>query len=283
MKLGTWRKRWIQLLGIVLCILAAIIAGYIICFLAQHLVLLYLTGAAILLFFYRVLFYKKPEQRRKEKAQKQEQKRWKQHRCFPHSGRARAAYLILCVEEVLRYYRLDFTRWDRLLEILWDITQTNDVWEWVAYTSNLDPETITSCQDWVEWEENGDWEEPLPDRYRLFEEEFSILQEEYRALPPLADTILCQLLDCLGNAVTEDLLQEETPNSPSSAMYYIRQAEIVVACNGIPLPQNERALAFLMQQKDKHWGSPFDGLSLSALAPQRPEQAKADHDKQSES
>lgn len=102
-------------------------------------------------------------------------------------------------------------------------------------------------------------------------------------MPPLADTILRQLLDCLGNAVTEDLLQEETPNSPSSAMYYIRQAEIVVACNGIPLPQNERALAFLMKQKDKHWGSPFDGLSLSALAPQRPEQAKADHDKQSES
>lgn len=87
----------------------------------------------------------------------------------------------------------------------------------------------------------------------------------------------------MGNAVTEDLLQEETPNSPSSAMYYIRQAEIVVEYNGIPLPQNERALAFLMQQKDKHWGSPFDGLSLSALAPQRPEQAKTDHDKQSES
>ena len=188
MKLEKWRKRWIQLLGIVLCILVAIVAGYVICFLAQHLVLLYLTGAAILLFFYRVLLYKKPEQRRKEKAQKQEQRRWKQHRCFPISGRARAAYLILCIEEVLRYYRLDFTRWKRLLEILWDITQTDNVWEWVAYTSNLDPETIASCQDWVEWEEKGDWEEPLPDRYRMFEEEFSVLREEYRALPPLADT-----------------------------------------------------------------------------------------------
>lgn len=283
MKLEKWRKRWIQLLGIVLCILVAIVAGYVICFLAQHLVLLYLTGAAILLFFYRVLLYKKPEQRRKEKAQKQEQRRWKQHRCFPISGRARAAYLILCIEEVLRYYRLDFTRWKRLLEILWDITQTDNVWEWVAYTSNLDPETIASCQDWVEWEEERDWEEPLPDRYRMFEEEFSVLREEYRALPPLADTILRQLLDCLGNAVTEDWSQEETPNSPSSAMYYIRQAEIVAEYNGIPLPQNEQALAFLLNQKDKHWGSPFNGLPLSALTSQIPEQSKADHDKQSES
>lgn len=278
-----WKRRWIQFLSIVLCILVAVIAGYLIFFLAQHLVLLYLTGAAICLFFYRILFYKKPEQRKKEKAQKREQKRWKQHRCFPLSGRARAAYLILCLEEALRHYGLDFTRWKRLLEILWDITQTDDVWEWVAYTDNLEPETITSCQDWVEWEENGDWEEPLPDRYRMFEEEFSILQEEYRALPPIADTVLRQLLNCLENAVTEDWAQEETPNSPSEAMYYIQQAESIVLHNGIPLPQREQALTFLLHQKGKHWGPPFNGLSLSALTPQMPGQEKAEHDKQQKS
>lgn len=283
MKQKTWRKRWIQFLGIVLCLLLAVIVGYLIFFLAQHIVLLYLTGAAICLFFYRVLFYKKPEQRKKEKAQKQEQRRWKQHRCFPLSGRARAAYLILCLEEALRYYGLDFTRWKHLLEVLWDITQTDDVWEWVAYTCALEPETVTSCQDWVEWEENGDWEEPLPDRYRFGEEEFSILQKEYRALPPIADTVLRQLINCLQNAVAEDWTQDETPYSPSGAMSYIQQAETIARLNGIPLPQKEQALSFLWTQKDKHWGAPFDGLSLSALASQRQKPGKADHDKQRKS
>ena len=228
---------------------------------AQHLVLLYLTGAAILLFFYRVLLYKKPEQRRKEKAQKQEQRRWKQHRCFPISGRARAAYLILCIEEVLRYYRLDFTRWKRLLEILWDITQTDNVWEWVAYTSNLDPETIASCQDWCgigrkSRRLGGASPGSVPHSYE--EELLLYYGRNTRALPHPCGYHSAPASGLSGKRRHGGLVTGGNTELTIQRDVLHPQAEIVARIQwDSRFPQTRQALAFLLNPKGQALGIPF--------------------------
>ena len=60
------------------------------------------------------IFAGTPEQRREARARraarKAEYRKWRDHRFFPVSTRARAAYLILCLEEVLKAERDHFRR-----------------------------------------------------------------------------------------------------------------------------------------------------------------------------
>lgn len=43
---------------------------------------------------------------------RQEEQRIISHRLYKVSGRARAAYLILCLEKVLQFYKQDLTAWE---------------------------------------------------------------------------------------------------------------------------------------------------------------------------
>lgn len=247
------KKKWrIKIIGILLCILLALLSVWILFLLSQHIVLLYAAGLASILFFYRTLFYQTPEQRKKQKIQKAEFRRWKSHRFYPVSNRARAAYLILCLEEALKFYGQDFAKWEWVLKKLWEITETDQMEEWALDVLDLLPDTVFSCK---EFEELGS--------YRFSMERFTELRNLYQSVDR-GFGVLEKLIDCILSLVAADWEDFETP--PPSVLQFVEEAEWILKEKGIPLPHEESTIHFLLSQKDKHAGKPFDGLRFSALS-----------------
>ena len=83
---------------------------------------------------------RKTERRKWKQDRKLERRKWKQYKFYPVSKRARAAYLILCLEEVLKFYEQDFEKWEWVLKKLWEITTTSDIEEWIFQVCDLTPE-----------------------------------------------------------------------------------------------------------------------------------------------
>lgn len=57
-------------------------------------------------FLYRLVKFTRPKEER------QENQRMLSHRLYHVSGRGRAAYLLLCLEETLQFYKQDFGDWE---------------------------------------------------------------------------------------------------------------------------------------------------------------------------
>lgn len=235
MKPDQKKKLRIKIIGILLCILATALSGCILFFLTRHILLLYLAGAASCIFFYRALFYKSPAERREQKEKKnrlrEEYLRWKDHPFFPVCKRARAAYLILCLEEALKFYGQDLSQRKEALKTLWEVTNTRFIEDWVWQASELSAEAAFSCR-------GGD---------------------------PTALETLEELMNCICDVIIEDWGEMETPNTPS-ALQHIDRAEQLLSGQTIPLPHDGQALEFLMSRRHRHDGAPFDGIQFSELA-----------------
>lgn len=76
--------------------------------------------AGFLYLLYRLIKLTRPKKVR------QEEQRILSHRFYKVSGRGRVAYLILCLEKTLQFYKQDFTAWEWLLRKLWSITDNSE-------------------------------------------------------------------------------------------------------------------------------------------------------------
>ena len=84
-------------------VMAAVLAGF----------------AGFLYLLHRLIKLMRPKEVR------QEEQRILSHRFYKISGRGRVAYLILCLEETLRFYKQNFTAWEWILRKLWSITDNS--------------------------------------------------------------------------------------------------------------------------------------------------------------
>ena len=186
---------------------------------------------------------------------------WKRHRFYKVSTRARAAYLILCLEEALKFYDKGNTeKWRWILKELWGITSTQDIEEWVKRTCDAAPDEVlryNSYQERIERYKKIDyWCE-------LSEKEFCLLHALYREGDPVLP-VFSSLYDKVYDVITLDWGDLEEPYTPS-ALPAIDAAEKILIEQNIPLPQNQQAMDFLMHHHDQHYGKPFDGIQLSSI------------------
>ena len=88
---------------------------------------------------YRLIKLMRPKELR------QEEQRIISHRLYKISGRGRIAYLILCLEETLRYYGQDLSAWEWILRKLWSITdcsENNWIGIWLDSIGELLPSMV---------------------------------------------------------------------------------------------------------------------------------------------
>lgn len=264
MKYVKWKAWQIKTVAILLCILIVIFTLWAIVFLSHHIPLLYGVGLAIALFFYRVLFYKPPQQRACARAIKQREKeqrrRWRHHVFYRVSKRARAAYLILCIEQVLQCCGEELCQWERALKDMWEVTSTDDMEAWMADIDAVSPQTLGDLDTFEEWEKEVSGVTYSSKNVGLKESFFY-----YKELYQHANPVLRQLACCMVALVTEEWQSGDVPYMPS-VLQYIDQVRYLLQKENIPLPHDEQALQFLMTQKDPYLGEPFDGLQFSVLS-----------------
>ena len=256
----------LKIIGLVLCLLLIIAAILLLALICQHLWLLFFVGPLSLYGLYRCFFGSTEERkqtRERKTAIKAERRKWQGHRFFPISKRGRAAYLILCFEEALKFYNSEnLDRWKWLLGELWQITSTWDIDRWVCRIGDASPETILEYRSYQEGEEYnkkvGSW-------YDLTEEEFISLkklyeQEKDKPFFPVIYGLYKTVLD----VITLDWGDLEINHTPA-ALSAIDEAEQILTEHSIPLPQDQQALNFIMKHRDGHYGKPFDGIPLSSI------------------
>mgnify|MGYP000000919288 CR=1 FL=1 len=262
----------IKIIGLGLCLLLTTVAILLLVLIERHLWLLFFVGPLSFYTLYRIFFGSSEERRqaREKKADiKAERRQWQGHRFFPISKRGRAAYLILCFEEALKFYNsenLDCWKW--LLGELWQITSTWDIDGWVGRIGDASPETVLEYRSYQEIEDRmkrislqsgvGFW-------YSLTEKEFISLkklyeQEKDHSFFPVIYGLYKTILD----VITLDWGDLEINHTPS-ALSAIDEAEQILTEHSIPLPQNQQALNFIMKHRDGHYGKPFDGIPLSSI------------------
>ncbi len=188
-------------------------------------------------------------------AQRETERMLRLDRFYPVCGRARAAYLILCFEEALRTSGLPLDPWDRVRRELWSVTERSAA-EWLARIGDLLPETVLQAAslEGLLAERAGD---PFPG-YAYSKAEYEALRALYRqagdALEPLAF-----LMERIFDAVESDS-DETGAVHPLEAVGTIRQAEAFLDGLGVPLPQDEAAVAFLLRKREPYFGKPFPPL-----------------------
>ncbi len=204
------------------------------------------AGAAVLFYLLcRLIDLTQPKEVRWE------EKRILSHRLYEVSWRGRIAYLILCLEETLRFYEQDFSAWEWILRQLWSITDcSEDNW-------------LDTCQDSIG--------ELLPSDVLTNNtaEATSAKISKARTLYMQAGTAMIVINAVIENAYT--IVGEWSPNTvvnDPDAICLIDKVEETMKAFGVPLPSNE-IIQPLLEQKDFSFGKPFDGLRLSYLSKQR--------------
>ena len=254
----------IKIIGLVLCLLLIIATILLLALICQHPWLLFFVGPPSVYALYRscfVSFEERKQAQERKAAIKAERRQWQNHRFFPISKRGRAAYLILCFEEALKFYDSeDFDNWKWILGELWKITSTWDIDRWVGRVCDASPETVLEYHSYRDWEEHtkkvGFW-------CNLTEEEFISLQKLYSQGKPFF-SVIYKLYETILDVITLDWGDLEEKHTPS-ALSAIEQAEQILTEHGIPFPQNQQALNFIMNHRDEYYGKPFDGISLSSV------------------
>lgn len=262
----------IKIIVLVLCLLLIIATILLLALICQHQWLLFIVGPLSFYALYRFYFGSSQERnqvRERNATIKAERRQWQNHRFFPISKRGRAAYLILCFEEALKFYygeNLECWRW--LLGELWQITSTWDIDGWVGRVGGASPETVLEYRSYQEIEDRmkrislqsgvGFW-------YSLTEEEFISLKKLYAQEKDAPFfPVIYGLYETIWDVITLDWGDLEDPNTPS-ALPAIDAAEKILTEQNIPLPHNQQAMNFLMHHHDKHYGKPFDGIQLSSI------------------
>lgn len=76
--------------------------------------------------------------------------------------------------------------------------------------------------------------------------------------------VIYKLYETVLDVITLDWGDLEEKHTPS-ALSAIERAEQILTEHGIPFPQDQQALNFIMNHRDGHYGKPFDGISLSSV------------------
>jgi len=200
------------------------------------------TGfAGFLYLLYRLIKLTRPKEAR------QGEQRLLSHRFYQVSGRGRIAYLILCLEEALRFYGQDFSAWEWILRRLWSITdrsENNWIDLWLDAVGELLPSEVLTDST----------AEAAPAEI-----------SKARALYIQAGTAMIVINAILENVYTVvgGWSPDTTAHDPD-ALYLIDKTEETMRAFGVPLPSDE-VLQPLFKQKDVSFGKPFDGLRFSCL------------------
>ncbi len=195
---------------------------------------------------YRLIKLMRPKEVR------QEEQRILSHRLYKVSGRGRIAYLILCLEETLRFYGQDLSAWEWILRKLWSITDCSEhnwIDIWLDSIGDLLPSTVLA----------NDSAEAAPAEI-----------SKARALYIQAGTAMIVINAVIENTYT--IVCQWGPDTVAhdpDALCLIGKAEETMKAFGVPLPSNEIILP-LLAQKDPSLGRPFDGTRFSYILNDRP-------------
>ncbi len=189
--------------------------------------------------------------RMRPKEVRQEEQRISSHRLYKVSGRGRIAYLILCLEETLRFYGQDLSAWEWILRQLWSITdcsEKNWIDIWLDSVGELLPSTVLV----------NDSTEAAPAE-----------MGKARTLYTQAGTAMIVINTVIENAYT--IVCEWSPETTAcdpDALCLIDKVEGTMKAFGVSLPLNED-IRPLFEQKDSYFGKPFDGVRVSYLSRQK--------------
>ncbi len=200
--------------------------------------------AGFLYLLYMFIKFMRPKEIR------QEEKRILSHRFYKLSGRGRIAYLILCLEETLRFYDQDFSAWEWILRQLWSITdcsENNWIDIWLDSIEELLPSTVLA----------GNTAETAS-------AEISKVQTLYTQAG-YAMIIINAIIENVYTIVGE--WSPDTIAHDPDALFLIDNVEETMTAFGVPLPSN-KIIQPLFEQKDILFGKPFDGLRFSYLSKQ---------------
>ncbi|MFZ6010368.1 MAG: hypothetical protein ACOYXT_08455 [Bacteroidota bacterium] len=152
------------------------------------------------------------------------------------SIRARAAFAILCLEEALKKYDHD-AQWNRVLPMLWSITDIEHVDEWLYQVSRIMPSDVL--------------EQP-------YEENAVISRNDHDALRPLytkTSQSIHDILELIFECGSVGLYGVVVENSPKT-LAVLRELVALMKRESIPLPNINLVLEFSI---DEHggWGRRF--------------------------
>ncbi len=193
---------------------------------------------------YRLLKLTRPKEVRWE------EQRILSHRLYQVSWRGRIAYLILCLEETLRFYGQDLNAWEWILRQLWSITDCseNNVFTiWLDSVGELLPSEVLT---------NNTAEATSAEisKARTLYTQAGTAMIVINAVIDHAYTIVCQW-------------DSDTIADDPEAIRLIDKVEETMMAFGVPLPSDE-IIQPLFEQKDSSLGKPFDGLRFSYLSKQ---------------
>lgn len=198
------------------------------------------TGFFYLL--YRLIKLMRPKEVR------QEEQRIISHRLYRVSGRGRIAYLILCLEETLRYYGQDFSAWEWILRKLWSITDCSEN-NWIGISLDTIGELLPSMV-----------------LTNSTTETTSTEISKARNLYTQAGTAMIVINTIIESAYT--IVCEWSPDTTAhdpDALRIIEKVEETMEAFGVSLPLTEINQP-IFEQKDSSFGDPFDGLRFSYLS-----------------
>lgn len=199
--------------------------------------------AGFLYLLYRMIKFMRPKEVR------QAEQEILSHRFYKVSGRGRIAYLILCLEKTLQFYKQDFTAWEWILRKLWAITdnsESNWIDVWLYSIGELLPSTVLTNHN---------------------NSTVSAEHAEAQILYNQAGTAMIVINTILDSAYT--IVCEWAPDTSAhdlDALRCIDKVEATMEAFGISLPSNEIIQPLLSEQKSSSFGKPFDGLCFSVLS-----------------
>ena len=179
---------------------------------------------------------------------------WKSHPFYPVCKRARAAYLVLCFDEVLKAAGQDLERWKWMRNELWSVTRRPEE-EWAARVCDLLPAETAFAPTYEELLELRR-ESPYPE-YSFNAAEWKYFHSLYNSIDENAMEQLAFVLSQMADIILDDCGDGETPYTPDS-LRFIDETQDYLKSHNIPLPNDENALAHLMKQRNPHSGKPFD-------------------------
>lgn len=197
--------------------------------------------AGFLYLAYQLIKFMRPQKVR------QDEQRVLSHRFYKVSGRGRAAYIILCLEAALQFYKQDLPEWDGILRKLWSVTANDeDSWidAWVDDISELLPEAVLTNNA-------GAASEAVSKARKLY------IQAGYAMI------VINAILENLYRMVAE--WSANTKANDPEGLDYIDTAEEIMKKFAVPLPPAEIVELLRTKQISSSLGAPFDGLRLSCL------------------
>lgn len=173
------------------------------------------------------------------------------HRFYRVSGRGRVAYLIICLEEALHFYKQDLAAWEGILRKLWSITyRTEDDWvnAWLDSIGSILPSVVLTDSA------AGKDPEEINSVQGLYEQagKYMIV---INALMESAYTLVCQW-------------SPSTTAHDPNALFLIDEAKQVMKDFGVPFP-SDSLIEPLLLQTDCLFGKPFNGWQFSRLSMER--------------